>query len=135
MLPFRFKHKPGTAISEQVVFAATRAMVSGELRPGDRFPSVRTLAKELHINPNTAKKIVMTLTAMGLLEVEPGIGTLVRKGRLPTREERQAVLEDQVEQLVVEAKRLYLSRDDVVDCIGEHWNNLTRPAVDTKSRS
>jgi DNA-binding transcriptional MocR family regulator len=52
-------------------------MVSGQLRPGDPFPSVRALSKELKINPNTAHKIVAHLVNEGLLETRPGIGTVV----------------------------------------------------------
>ena len=55
----------------------TRAVVSGQLRAGDRFPSVRALSQELKVNPNTAQRIVALLVEAGLLAVEPGIGTVV----------------------------------------------------------
>ena len=58
MAMFRFTLAPGQPIFEQVVFAATKAFVSGKLQPGDPFPSVRGLAAELKINPNTAAKVV-----------------------------------------------------------------------------
>src|SRR5258708_28894829 len=50
-------------------------MVSGQMRTGGPFPSVRILSKELKINPNTAHKVVMHLVAAGLLETRPGVGT------------------------------------------------------------
>ena len=51
--------------------------MSGQMRPGEPFPSVRSLSQTLKINPNTAHKVVARLTAEGLLEVKPGIGTIV----------------------------------------------------------
>src|ERR1700722_8297273 len=52
-------------------------MLSGQLRPGDPFPSVRALSKAAKVHPNTAHKVIAQLTADGLLEVRPGIGTIV----------------------------------------------------------
>src|SRR3954463_2003190 len=77
MLPFSLALRPGEPVVDQVVYAVTRAVVSGQLRPGDRFPSVRALSQELKVNPNTAQRIVALLTETGVLAVEPGIGTLV----------------------------------------------------------
>jgi len=41
MIPFYVEFKPGAPIYEQVVYAATKSIISGQLRPGDEFPSVR----------------------------------------------------------------------------------------------
>src|ERR1051325_9751115 len=79
MIPFRVEFRPGTSLYEQVVYAAKKALVSRLLRPGDAFPSVRMLSVELKINPNTAHKVVTTLLNEGLLEVMPGIGTVVAR--------------------------------------------------------
>jgi DNA-binding FadR family transcriptional regulator len=68
-------------------------MVSGQLRPGDPFPSVRALSKELKINPNTAHKIVAHLVNEGLLETRPGIGTVVAVLPDSSRKERTQLLD------------------------------------------
>jgi DNA-binding transcriptional regulator YhcF (GntR family) len=47
MIPFYVEFKPGAPIYEQVVYAATKSIISGQLRPGDEFPSVRALSKQL----------------------------------------------------------------------------------------
>ena len=120
MLPFLVSLRAGVPIYEQVTYAVTKAAVSGQLRPGDPFPSVRTLSQELKINPNTAHKIVSVLIDQGLLTVVPGIGTVVAGGR-PTAEARRLVIEREAERLVVEAKRSGLSLPDVVAAIRRHW--------------
>ena len=75
MIPFRVTFRPGSSLYEQVVYAAKKALVSGQMSPGDSFPSVRTLSTELQINPNTAHKVITHLLNEGLLEVRPGTGT------------------------------------------------------------
>ena len=125
MLPFRTDLRPGLPVYEQVVYAAKKAIVSGRLSPGDAFPSVRSLSQELKINPNTAHKVVMTLVSEGLLEVKPGIGTLVAQA-VSSRSQRSTLLNDDVERLVVEAKNLSVDLKDIVDAVKRHWNGLQK---------
>ena len=51
MLPFHVNLKTGSPVSEQIVYAVKKAIISGLMRAGDKFPSVRTLSQELRINP------------------------------------------------------------------------------------
>ena len=108
-------------------------MISGQLRPGDPFPSVRALSKALKINPNTAHKVVTQLIHEGLLEVRPGIGTLVAQPPDSTRAERRRLLGGEVEQLVVEAKKMGLALAEVLDSVEEHWRRLAQPAVEKEA--
>ncbi len=123
MIPFRLVFQPGISLYEQAAYAAKKAMVSGQMRPGDPFPSVRALSKALKINPNTAHKVVTHLIAEGLLEVRPGTGTVVAS-RASTPAERGHLLKKELEQLVVEAKRLGLELDDVTAAVEQHWKRL-----------
>jgi GntR family transcriptional regulator len=129
MLPFAVVLRAGESPYRQVVYAATRAVLSGELPEGSAFPSVRELSQELKINPNTAHKVVAELVRDGLLEVRPGIGTVVATGRRATAGERRRLLSESVEQLVVEARRLGLDRDAVLDAVNARWAELFGPAA------
>jgi GntR family transcriptional regulator len=125
MVPFRVTFRAGVSLFEQVVYAATKAMVSGQLRPGDPFPSVRALSKDLKINPNTAHKIVAHLVNEGLLETRPGIGTVVAELPDATRKERTDLLGREIEELVVEAKRLGIDLAEMLNSIADHWKRLS----------
>ena len=126
VIPFRLTFVPGTPLCDQVVYAAKKAVISGQLRPRDPFPSVRALSQALKINPNTAHKVVMQLVAEGLLEVHPGIGTLVAEPAPSTAAQRANLIQKELEQLVVEAKKLGLSLDDVTGAVTQHWHRLER---------
>ena len=126
MPPFSISLRSGVPIYEQVIYAVTRAIVSGELQPGDPFPSVRALSQDLKINPNTSHKIVAALIERGLLVVRPGIGTVVSAARPATASDRQSVLDDEAERLVVEARRAGLSLQEVLASIRAHWTRTVR---------
>ena len=129
MLPFRVRFRPGVSAYQQVAYAAKKAVVSGQLLAGDVFPSVRALSQEFKINPNTAHKVVSALVAEGLLEVRPGIGTVVANGAPVSPEAKRALLKQDAERLVVEAKCLSLGLDELLTAVEDHWQSLSDSAV------
>lgn len=124
MLPFDVELKPGESPYRQIVYAATRAVVSGELLPGSPFPSVRVMSEALEVNPNTAHKVVAELARSGLIEVLPGVGTVVAEWGPASPEERRLLLSEEVERLVVEARRLGLTERDVLGAVSDRWSEL-----------
>ncbi len=123
---FNLTLAPGRSIFDQVVFAAKKAFVSGEYRPGQAFPSVRALAGDLKIHPNTAHKVIQHLIQERWLEALPGIGTVVAQPPEPRRGDKKRLLQQEVEQLVVEAKRVGASMQDVVEAVGAQWTKLDK---------
>jgi GntR family transcriptional regulator len=126
MTLLRFTLRPGQSIVEQVVFAAVKAFVSGEFQPGQSFPSVRALAADLKIHPNTAHKVVQYLIQERWLEARPGIGTVVAEQPEVRSGDRKRLLKDEVEQLVVEAKRVGVGLEDLLETIEAQWKTLQR---------
>lgn len=124
---FRLSLKPGESIFDQLVFAAKKAFIGGEFQAGQAFPSVRTLAAEFKIHPNTAHKVIQHLIQERWLEVRPGIGTVVAEIPEPRPGDRKRLLQNEVEQLVVEAKRVELEVEDIVQAIREQWARLEKP--------
>jgi GntR family transcriptional regulator len=125
MLPFHVDFVPGSPLYEQIVYAATKSIISGQLRPGDEFPSVRVLSRQLKINPNTAHKVMTCLVDAGLLEIRPGSVAVVAKRAAATKAEKTSLLQREIEQLVVEAKRLGIELSDVEEAIAKHWSRLS----------
>ncbi len=134
VIPFRVQFRPGISLYEQIVYAATKAVITGQLRPGEVFPSVRTLSKELKINPNTAHKVMAHLVAAGLLETRPGVGAVVAVLPESTAAERTNLLGNDIEQLVVEAKKMGIELEDFIAAVSAHWKRLSAakdPAADS----
>lgn len=121
MINFTVSLKPGAPIYEQLIFAVKRAVVTGQLQPGDKFPSVRELSKELKVNPNTIQKAVTYLVREKILVVHPGIGSLIAELSSGTDEQLHELLHDEVERLIVEARRLSISKQDLLQAIEQNW--------------
>src|SRR5882672_7138869 len=128
MTLLRLSAQPGQSIFDQVVFAAIKAFISGEFQPGQAFPSVRALATDLKIHPNTAHKVVQHLIRERWLEVRPGIGTVVAEPPQARAGDKKRLLHQEVEQLVVEAKRVGASLQDVIQSVSTQWTTLDKSA-------
>lgn len=106
----RVETSSGLPITRQIADQVRAHCASGSLRPGDRLPSVRELARELAVNQNTVLRVYERLTAEGLLERRHGDGTFVAD-RLPPgrlRAERDLLMAD-VERLARRAADLNVS--------------------------
>lgn len=114
MLPFSLKFQDGIPAAEQLLLAVRKAMLTGQLRTGDSFPSVRTLSQELRISPTTAHKVVLQLKADGLLAAQPGVGMVITAPVQPTITDRQEQLAPACERLLDEAAELGLTLDQVI---------------------
>lgn len=114
MLPFIIQIADGLPVSEQILQAVRKAMLTGQLAAGDEFPSVRTLSQELRISPTTAHKVVAALKDAGYLGSRPGIGMVVTTPELPPHDERIDHLQPLCADLLKEAGDLHLKFDDVV---------------------
>lgn len=121
MINFSLKFQSGVPIYEQIIYAVKKAIVSEQLRPGDTFPSVRELSKELRINPNTAQKVLSHLVREKLLVIKPGIGSVVNELKEATALQRKDILDKETEKLVVESKRLLIKKKEVIDAVKHHW--------------
>ena len=124
MLPFHVELRSGESPYKQIVYAATKAVVSGEMLPGAPFPSVRQLSQELKVNPNTAHKVIAELVRSNILEVLPGVGTVVAEWGPASPEERSALLGQDLERLLVEARRLGLTLPELERAVTTRWKGL-----------
>jgi GntR family transcriptional regulator len=124
VLPFRVSFQPGYPIYEQVVYAAKKAILSGAISPGTRFPSVRALSQELKVNPSTAHKVIGELVSERLLEVHSTLGTIVAERAKTSGRDAARLLNPHIERLVVEAISLGVGMQDVIERLASDWKRL-----------
>ena len=124
MVPFVIQFRPGIPAYEQVVHAAKRAIATGRLRAGEPFPSVRAMSREFSLTPNTCQKAVTVLVNEGLLEVRPGVGTVVVA--LPASDDGivPRELRERLDHLVIAARQRGISLDTLSQSLAQAWNDL-----------
>jgi len=102
-------------IYQQLVRQVREAIARGEFRPDERLPSVRELAREVAVNPNTVARAYTELERDGTLVSRPGLGLFVaRPGTDLTRAARDRRLRELLDPFLTEAVHLGYSADEVL---------------------
>ncbi|MBN1591432.1 MAG: GntR family transcriptional regulator [Pirellulales bacterium] len=100
----------GLPIYEQVVRQLKFAVAAGVLKPAELVPSVREVARELAINPNTVARAYRQLQTDQVLESVRGTGLQVAAGATQRcRRERLALIHERLRQVLLEAKQSQLA--------------------------
>jgi len=104
----------GMPIYKQIINQVKYMLGAGRLQSGDEMPSVRVLARQLLVNPNTVARAYRDLEAMGLLISRQGSGTYVTDTGSPlARREKLRILGERADALLTEARQLGFGLDEV----------------------
>lgn len=103
-----------TPLYEQIAARVRMAVASGDLRPGDNLPSVRSLSRDLRVNPATVSQAYRDLAADGFVETRHGHGTFIQE--VPTflrNEERATVAQKLVRKLLQDGARMGIDAEEL----------------------
>ena len=109
----------GRPLYLQIMDEVRRAVSVGSLRPEDPLPSVRELAGELVINPRTVSQAYQELEREGVVYVRRGQGTFVSSTVQRDGEERRTLARAVAKRALLEARRDYLTVEELVTMIQE----------------
>ena len=119
--------RSGVPIYVQIVDQVRHAIEVGGFGPGERLPTVRRLAGDLAIAPNTIVKAYNELQRAGLVESRPGVGTVVAEGVEEVARERQvAEIFHRLRKLVRDAAALGVSEDDLWASLDSEYERIPR---------
>lgn len=110
----RIDSSSGIPITRQIIDQIRAQCASGDLRAGDRLPSVRALAREVAVNQNTILRVYERLEGEGLIERRHGDGTYV--GELSSAAQlkiQHELLKGEVDRMVRHARTIGVSPDEV----------------------
>ena len=113
---FQLDIKSGVPFYRQIIDQVKSAIASGRLEPGQRLPTVRQLAVDLSINPNTVSRAYTELELTGLVETQMGSGTFVGHQTVDQDEvERRRMLDQICQELLSRANSYGLTLEDILE--------------------
>jgi GntR family transcriptional regulator len=124
MIDFRLDIKSGVPFYRQIVDQIRYAIASRQLLPGEQLPTIRDLAVQLEINPNTARKAYSELEILGVLDTQQGTGTFVAERKIEIAEaEKDRMLGQICDELVARGHQYNLTLEQIVDHLQRRLNN------------
>ncbi|TYO95330.1 GntR family transcriptional regulator [Desulfallas thermosapovorans] len=106
-------------IYEQLVEKFKELIISEVLKPDEQLPSVRTLASQLTINPNTIQKAYRELERQGYIYSIPGKGNFVARVARKGNAEKLARLREELVKILSEAIYLGMKKEEIIKIISE----------------
>lgn len=107
-------------IYEQVIEEIKKELVRGELRPGEKLPSQRKLARKIEVNPNTVQRAYREMEQRGLVETKRGRGTFIKDDEQVMIEIRKDMAETAVKEFIDEMISLGFKKEDIVAKINDN---------------
>lgn len=122
-MQFRLNFKSGKPVYLQLVDQVKSAAASGAVLAGEPLPSIRPLAELLRVNRNTVAKAYAELESQRVIETVAGKGCFVRETSSPFKKDaRIKLLTEEVDQAVVQAHHLQVSKDDFLKLAADRFD-------------
>jgi GntR family transcriptional regulator len=117
-MQIHIQSQSGVPIYQQVMQQIKYLVASGRLKPGEELPSIRVLAEQLLVNPNTIARAYRELETAGVVEKRRASGTYIADIGSPlARKERLKLLKQQIDGLLVEAFQMGFELDEVLKLV------------------
>jgi len=118
--PFQLDPGSGVPFYRQIQDQILAAVATGSLQPGDRLPTVRSLAVDLSINPNTVARAYKELEIRGVLSTQQGTGTFISHQEVSRDEvESRRQLDQLMDEFLARATRQGFDVNDLLNAIRE----------------
>ena len=122
--PFQFKldYQSGVPVYRQIIDQVQGGIAAGSLPPGHQLPTVRQVAVDLAINPNTVLRAYRELEIRGVLDTEQGTGTFIsHRKSAPDQSERQRQLGQLVTEVVARAGSAGFTLQEVTEALLDRY--------------
>ena len=124
MIEFELDLKSGVPFHRQIVDQIRYGIASGRLLPGEQLPTVRELAVQLQVNPNTIRKAYSELDILDILDTQQGTGTFVSHREVEIGEaERDRMLRQICDELVARGNQYGFTLREIVTHLQRRLEN------------
>jgi GntR family transcriptional regulator len=124
---FRLDDHSGVPVYRQLIDQVTGGIAAGTLEAGDQLPTVRQVAVDLSINPNTVVRAYRELEIRGVLETQQGTGTFISRQKVRRDEvERQRQLSQLVTDFVARAGAAGFTVEELVEQLQDRLNETEK---------
>ena len=125
MVEFKLDLKSGVPFHRQIVDQIRYGIASDRLMPGEQLPTVRELAVNLQVNPNTVRKAYSELEILGILDTQQGTGTFVSDQQVKiSNDEKQRMLEQICDELVARGHQYGFTLKEIVTNMERRLENV-----------
>lgn len=125
MLWFKIDFHSGIPVYQQIINNVKEAIISGDLKADDPLPSIRELAKELNVNPNTVARSYRDLEMEGFIYSRPGVGSfIIGQNKQIIKEKALSLIREELYDTLLNAKKYNLDRTSIRSLIDQVFSEV-----------
>ncbi|MFH1998510.1 MAG: GntR family transcriptional regulator [Planctomycetota bacterium] len=127
MLHFQIDSKSGVPFYRQIIDQVKSAMAVNLLEPGERLPTVRQLAVDLSVNPNTVSRAYTELELTGMVETQMGSGTFITHEKVDKDQaERSRMLDQLCQEFLSKASPYGFDLEEILENLSRRRRGFER---------
>jgi len=127
-MQFRIDNASDRPVYQQIVDQVKRDIALGRLAKEEKLPTVRQLAKQLALNPNTIAKAYRQLEQEGIIATKPGTGAFVANlDSNLSRSVRKKIVSEELERIAVEAYHMQIDRQTLLELFNSAIERFNLP--------
>ena len=104
-------------IYEQVIDEIKKQIARGEIKPGDKLPSQRELAKDIQVNPNTVQRAYREMEILDLVETKRGRGTFIKDDDKVIKEINEQMAHSAVQKFITEMVSIGFEKEEIINLL------------------
>ena len=104
-------------IYEQVIDEIKKQIARGEIKPGDKLPSQRELAKDIQVNPNTVQRAYREMEILDLVETKRGRGTFIKDDDKVIKEINEQMAHSAVQKFITEMISIGFEKEEIINLL------------------
>jgi len=120
----KLKYDASKPIYEQIIDKIKKMIVRGELKPGDKLPSQREMAKKVEVNPNTIQRAYREMENFDLVETKRGLGTFIIDDEKIVKEISEEMANRTVDKFISEMKSLSFNEKGILQAVKKNLEKI-----------
>lgn len=122
----KWQFESGRPIYSQIVERLKGDIIGGVYASGEKFPTVRDLAQEASVNPNTMQKALAELERQGFLESHRTAGRVVAANFEKLNTEKEALVQQKIQQFLEQMYQLGVGKEEIIARLKEEDHGIGR---------
>ena len=120
----KLKYDASKPIYEQIIDKIKKMIVRGELKPGDKLPSQREMAKKVEVNPNTIQRAYREMENFDLVETKRGLGTFIKDDEKIVKRISEEMANRTVDKFISEMKSLSFNEKGILQAVKKNLEKI-----------
>ena len=110
----------------QIIYKIKKDIISSNIKPGEKLPSVRELSSKLKVNPNTISRVYQEIEREGITFTQRGTGTFIKEDTAMIDSIKKEMAGELIADFLQGMKNMGYTKEEIIKVISDKWNVIVK---------